>query len=359
VSSVRRRARLWAAFRCEEPVVVLESDDWGLRRRPCRDEVAAWGTPSDWADEHEETPADVERLAEVLDRHGAVLTANLVAANPDHEAIAADDFATYHDRPIDQTLAPEVLAGLRDGPFSLQLHGRAHVDVDRWLADLRDDEPGARALFAAGADGGLALVKEHGWRYHSEQVSWSSGAHRSTEELVTWLRPAVETVGRVAGTPPRAAVAPHYVLSDEGEAAWAELGIKFVQAAERRLRPGDERSSYLGQRGPGGLVHLTRNVRFDPRPSRSHDASAQLRRCVAVGLPAVVDTHRINYTGPWATDALRELDALLDEADALGARYLSTPALGDAVRGDGSLTPRHGLARTVARSVAGPVLGRA
>ena len=355
MSSVRRRARLWAAFRCEEPVVVLESDDWGLRRRPCTDDVGAWGTPSAWADEHEETTADVERLAEVLDRHGAVLTANLIAANPDHAAIEAGGFATYHDRPIDETLPAGVLAGLRDGPFSLQLHGRAHLDVERWLADLRDDEPGARALFAAGADGGLALVKEHGWRYHSEQVAWSTGEHRRADELVAWLRPAVETITRIAGERPRAAVAPHYVLTDEGEAAWAELGIEFVQAAERRLRPGDERTSYLGQVGPSGLTHLTRNVRFDPRPSRSHDASAQLRRCVEVGLPAVVDTHRINYTGPWAADALRQLDALLDEADGLGARYLSTPALGDAVRGDGSLTPVHGLARTVAR----PVLGRA
>lgn len=350
---IRRRARLWAAFRCEEPVVVLESDDWGLRRRPCTEEVAAWGTPSAWAGEHAETAADLDRLAEVLDRHGAVLTMNLIAANPDHEAIAADGFRRYHDRPIDRTLAPEVLDRYRDGPWSLQLHGRAHLDVGRWLADLRDDVPGARAL--AEVDGGLGLVKEHGWRYHSEQVGWADGTHRSVDDLVAWLRPAVDTVERVAGERPRSAVAPHYVLTDEGEAAWAALGIEFVQAAERRLRPGDDRSSYLGQRGPSGLLHLTRNVRFDPRPGRTHQAAAQLARCFEVGLPAVVDTHRINYTGPWAADAVAALDDLLTIADRAGARYLSTPELGDAVEGDGSLTPIAGVARRLAR----PVLGRA
>jgi hypothetical protein len=378
---VARRGRLWAGFRCEEPVVVLESDDWGLRRRPVTEEVARWGTPSAWAEEHGETAADLDRLAGVLAGHTdpegrhPSLTMNVVAANPDREAIEADGFTTYHDQPVDRTLAPEVLDRLRqgaeDGLFSLQLHGRSHFAVDRWLADLREGEPGARELFAAGVDGGLSLVREHGWRYHSELVDWADGADRSATDLVAWLSPAVDTVERLGGTRPRSAVAPHYVLGDAAEAAWAALGLEFVQSAERRLQPGedDARVSYLGQPGGHGLTHLTRTVRFDPRPQRSGhhraEAEAALRRCVDQGLPAVVDTHRINFTGPWAAAAAEELDALLDAADDCGARYLSTPELGEAVRDGGAftdavtgsarhLTPVGGVARAVTR----PVLSR-
>ncbi len=378
---VLRRGRLWAGFRCQEPVVVLESDDWGLRRRPQPEVLAAWGTPSGWADEESETAADLERLATVLAGHhdpdgrSAALTMNVIAANPDHEAIAADGFARYHDRPVDETMAPDVVAGYREGVeghrFSLQLHGRSHFDVDRWLDDLRQGQPGARALFDAGVDGGLSLLSEESWRYHSEYLAWEDGGARGADELETWLAPAVDTVARLAGAPPRAAVAPHYVLTAEAEDAFGRLGIAFVQATEYRLAPGrPPRTSYLGQPRPSGLVHLTRTVRFDPRPGRRGHGAAEevttMQRCFEQGLPAVVDTHRINFTGPWAPEACGQLDDLLAAADAAGARYLTTPELGDAVRSGGaftdlasgasrSLTPVGSMARAAARVALAPV----
>jgi hypothetical protein len=76
----------------------------------------------------------------------------------------------------------------------------------------------------------------------------------------------------------------------------------------------------------------------------------------------VVDTHRINFTGPWAPGAADELDQLLGTADDAGARYLTTPELGEAVRGDGTfvdvvsgagrhLTPVGSVVRAVTRPV--------
>lgn len=375
---VARRARLWAGFRCEEPVVVLESDDWGLRRRPSADAVAAWGRPTSWAHERSETRADVEALAEVLARHRdpagrtAAMTMNLVTANADFDAIEAGGFAEYLDVPVDETLEPGVRATLRSGVeahlFSLQLHGRSHLHPGRWLEDVRHGHPAARALFAARVDGGLSLVAEESWRYHSEFVDWATGRARTVDELSAWLAPAVATIERLGGERPRATAAPHYVLTDQAEQAWAGLGIDFVQAAEYRLIPGRERprTSYLGRPGRHGLTHLTRTVRFDPRPHRPRHhlvhAETAVGRCFATGLPAVIDTHRINYTGPWAAEARRQLDALLTVADDAGARYLTTPELGDAVVGDGAfgdwatgaprrLTPRGTVARSLTRVV--------
>jgi hypothetical protein len=360
-------------------VLVLESDDWGLRRRPCADLVAAWGEPTGWAEEHGETAADLDRLAEVLLAHrdpegrAAVLTMNVITANPDFDAIEADGFRGYHDQPVDRTLDPDALAALRRGVdgrvFNLQLHGRSHLQVERWLDDLRRDHPGARPLFDARVDGGLSLVRAESWRYHSELLDWTTGDARSADDLEAWLAPAVATVERLSGEPPRASVAPHYVLTATAEEAWERLGIEFVQATDYQLAPGDDRPrpSYLGQRRDRRLVHLTRTARFDPRPQRQghhrSEAVATVTRCFAQGLPAVVDTHRINFTGPWAAQAADELDALLTAADASGARYLATPELGEAVAGDGTftdwargsrrrLTPIGGVARRLTRAVA-------
>jgi hypothetical protein len=208
-------------------------------------------------------------------------------------------------------------------------------------------------------DGGLSLTEADAWRYHSEVAPWSSGRRRTTDELVEWLRPAVDTVTRVAGRPPRAVVGPHYVVTPEAEAAWKALGLEYLESAEHRLDPAAGRAavSYLGQPGPS-LVHLTRTVRFDPRPGRrGHHVAESTRamtRCFEQGLPAVVDTHRINFTGPWAEDAVQELDELLAAADRAGARFLSSAELGDEVTGRRhTLTPTGGALRAPARVLAG------
>jgi hypothetical protein len=374
---ITRRARFWAAFRCREPVLVLESDDWGLRRRPAADLVAAHGRPSGWADEHSETAEDLGRLSAVLNAHRdprgrpAAMTLNVVTANPDFDAIEASGFEAYHDRPVDETMAPEALDALREGRaagrFRLQLHGRAHLNRQRWLEDLANDHPGARALFEARVDGGLALVAEEAWRYHSEYLDWAADRPVGPDALVSWLTPALATLERLGGERPRSTVAPHYVVTTEAEEAWDRLGIEFVQAAEYRLRPdGRPRASYLGQRSPTGLVHLTRTARFDPRPGRQGhhvaETATAIRRCFEQHLPAVVDTHRINYTGPTGRGACDELDQLLDVADAAGATYLTTPELGEAVRAGGrftdwrsgeerQLTPTGHLTRAVTRTL--------
>ena len=132
---VVQRSQFWASARFREPVLVLESDDWGLRRRPVADLVAPYGRPSGWADEWSETGDDVTRLLDVLAGHRdpdgrpAAMTMNLVTANADFDAIEADGFARYHDRPVDETADPAVLAGLRrgvdEGLVAAELHGRA------------------------------------------------------------------------------------------------------------------------------------------------------------------------------------------------------------------------------------------
>src|SRR5512143_659503 len=97
----------FAHWRCAEPVLVIESDDWGLERRASSERLKAFGEPGERADEEMETADDLRRLFDVLERHRdatgrrAAFSANFIVANPDHGAIARDRYDVYHEIPID------------------------------------------------------------------------------------------------------------------------------------------------------------------------------------------------------------------------------------------------------------------
>src|SRR5438105_12350584 len=135
-----RKLHHWADWRCQEPVVVFESDDWGMERRACADFIKTFATPGDWADEESETPEDLNRLYDTLERHhdpngrSALFTANFVLANPDFDSIQRDRFGGYFDTPVGQNdrLASHWLEGFERCLFLPQYHGRAHFWPDAW-----------------------------------------------------------------------------------------------------------------------------------------------------------------------------------------------------------------------------------
>src|SRR5262249_40093260 len=148
--------------------------------------LQAYGEPSGWAEEQSETPEDLMRLYEVLDKHRdpegrpASFNANFIVGNPDFEAISRDDFQNYHDNPIgqDEKLKKSWLEGYQQRVFYPQYHGRSHFWPEAWLRDLRDGTPGAREAFDGRFHGGIALLKKQGWRYHSEYTDWKTGKSR-------------------------------------------------------------------------------------------------------------------------------------------------------------------------------------
>ena len=91
----------------------------------------------------------------------------------------------------------------------------------------------------------------------------------------------------------------------------------------------------MGERLPQALCCLTRNVRFEPHPTEKgrgiEDANRQILDCFRGHIPAVIDTHRLNYTGPWRADAVQALERLLAESQSHKSRYLSSVELGQAI----------------------------
>lgn len=348
------RLRWLAHWRCKEPVVVLESDDWGMQRTACPDDVARYGAPSEWAYESSETAEDLQSLYRVLeshrDRYGnpACLTANFIVCNPDYDAIEASGYDEYRDHPLDHTADADVLAGYREGMergvLDPAYHGRRHLCPTPWLEDLRQDVPGARALFALRRGGGITLCEGQGWRYHSEYIDWRRGRFLTAAEVGTFLEPGVAVFRRIFGRDSASTIPPHYLFGGGTCKAWVQARIGCVQGAGYRLSAGAGGetlvwSHYLGEAGPAGLVYLNRTVRLEPRPSRPRSGLASaanaMREMFAGKVPVVVDTHRINYTGGFRRQALAELDGMLAEAERAGAVFLSTAELAEAIRGAG------------------------
>lgn len=331
---------------------MFESDDWGMERRDCSDLVGRYGPVSDWAQEEMETDADVLALCAVLRRHRdgggrhPVFTANVVVANPDYAAIEASDFSEYRDVPLAHS-HPALVAAYREaaaqGVWMAQHHGRSHLSGGAWLADLRAGEPRALELFRARCPGGLSLLHAEDARYNSEYASFHPVTGDQLGVDSRFVQVGLEWFAALFGFRSRTTIPPHYCFPDEAEATWSEAGVRFVQGCNRRMVPAGgcwrPRTSAPGHVGAGGCVHLVRTVRFDPRPRspKCHHWRKALAACLAClerGEPAVVDSHRINYTGPWRDGALAELDQLLDGLTrAAPVRFMATPELGDLIAG--------------------------
>ena len=343
----------WSQWRCAEPVVIFESDDWGLARRPCSEFLRTYGEPGSWAEEQMETPEDLAKLYEVLDSHHdavgrpACFTANFIVGNPDFEAISRDRFTNYYDIPIgqDKELKEEWLEGMERRVLYPQYHGRTHFWPEAWLRDLRDSIPGAREMFDQRYHGGISLLKKQGWRYHSEYTDWKTGKQREHDELMDWLKVGVEYFQQLFGFFPRSTIASHFVLTPEIARAWHAIGGQFVQGAGLRVirLPGGGVhvvTHALGERSPEGLLLMRRTVKFEPRLGKSsYDKDGALReaeQCFRSNIPVIIDTHRINYTGRWREDSLRSLDSFLHELGVYRPRFLTSVEIGEAIDQNGN-----------------------
>jgi hypothetical protein len=223
--------------------------------------------------------------------------------------------------------------------FYPEYHARRHMWAESWLQDLRADVPGARKLLREHCPGGLALIKGQGWRYHSEYLDWHSGACMPPDLLRTYLSEAFSVFEAVFRRRPLSVIAPHYIFPDAAVPIWRELGLRFIQGTRYRIcrdAHGEQRVvSHIPGQHMNGMLCLGRKVRFEPRPTRPMHGLAHalpaVERCFADRIPAVLDTHRINFAGPWRDTALRQLSDLLAAVARYRPLFLTSAELGEAM----------------------------
>ena len=132
-------------------------------------------------------------------------------------------------------------------------------------------------------------------------------------------------------------------------------GIRYLQGTGFRIlrnRQGGKayHSHYLGEPYVEGMICLNRTVKFEPRPERPQnhwvDAVSRIRSLFAAGVPAILDTHRINFTGSYRRIALEQLAHLLHAVMPFQPLFLTSAELGEAVRFGGEFKDAiHGTVR--------------
>ena len=327
----------WRGFHTERHLVVIESDDWGSIRMPSAEVYRKLQKAGDHPENDAflrndclENVTDLTALFAVLtstkDKNGspAVVTANFAMANPDFDKIDPIN-GTYFFEPFtdtykryypDQDVFSCVQDGIKSSCFVPQLHCREHMNVNRWMSDLKQKKSDTVLAFQNHMIGiGAAFSQENPFGYMDAfNSNFTSGA-----ELSNIVHEAMGIFENTFGKKSETFVASCFVWDDSLEKSLAGVGVRGIQsgcwqnipvgiengnAMKRRLR-------FLGQKNRIGQVYTVRNCAYEPAYQQNPTKSAkecydQIMRAFQNRKPAIINSHRFNYIGSINRENARE-----------------------------------------------------
>jgi len=325
------------SFKTEHPVVVIESDDWGSLRTKDKQTRAKLNQidPTLKNDPYTQldsiaTQEDLEALFEVLnsvkDRNGnpACMTANVCTANPDFEAIKANDYETFVYKPFTKTLEEFSTRtslfsiwqkGIQEKLFVPQLHGREHVHGLAWLAELKAGNKDLLKAFELETWGipYKALTTQR--RSNLQATLDYYGIEGEEEYQRQWIIDSVRIFQEAFGVRPKSFIPPAYTWHKNIHHDLNNAGIKLIQGMKLQYQPNhNDKTSYkriphyIGQIDKDSeLVYTTRNAFFEPYSADYTHVLSQnelvnitmnaVHKAIAAKKPVIIGSHRINYIG--------------------------------------------------------------
>ena len=332
-------------WRTSRKLIVFESDDWGSIRMPSKrvyNDLLATGLRVD-RDRYNSFDAlecnrDMEMLLEVLDGHrdgegnAPVFTAVTIVANPDFDRIRDDGFASYHFEPFTDTLRryPEhnrvfdlIQEGIKRGLYHPEFHGREHLNVSRWMRELRDGNKPTKTAFDHGLTGISAKVDPE--VKYTYQAAFDLDSIEELEGQGNIITEGLGVFESLFGYRARFFVPPNYFFNNQHNMLLSKLGIDLLNTGKVSAEPvGEGRFKrsyrYIGKRtGHGDQIYMTRNCQFEPNDPTHVDwvdkCLADIQSAFRWNKPAVISTHRINFMGFLRPEnrerGLRQLDQLI------------------------------------------------
>lgn len=300
---------LWREPVLSCPVVIIESDDWGV------------GPASDGA----VLARIATQLADIRDVTGrpAVMTLGLVSGQPDGQAILASGLTRYRRRTLDDPafspIVEAIRAGCGAGVFAVQWHGLEHCWPDSLLACARNDADLQRWL--ADPDARSETLPP---ALQSRWVDASALPSRvlARTEIEVAVSEEASLLKRVFGEIPTVAVPNTFVWNDDVEHAWAVNGVTCIVTPGRRIEGRDARGGLHpptriirnGDRTASGAIQAVRDEYFEPiRGHRAEQVCQSVATKQVLGRPTLIETHRENFVGGSASGeaALVELERAL------------------------------------------------
>lgn len=352
----------------------MESDDWGSIRNPVAQEHVE---ASEWLRRKAVDPffrydglegdEDIRMLLDCLgafkDQKGRppVLTMNFAVANPDFEGIRQRDFEAYAWEPFVETYQRAarhkqtfklLKTGMDQGMFFPQFHCREHVNVHRWMKDLKNGNKEGNNLRNAFSMGMIATedCTSPSNRYgYMDSFNFDSPSQQ--QDLVPIVAEGMQLFRDLFGYSSQSFIASCYIWDDFVEELLLQEGVRFIQGGKAQWIPGakegtlkmNHRSHYLGEKNARGQVYLVRNATFEPTWNEEVD---WVERCLkdmefafSRQKPVTISTHRLNYIGSFSRENreknVERLGALLRSALKRWSEleFVSTAELGLRMKG--------------------------
>ncbi len=334
-------------YHTDRRFVVIESDDWGSIRMPSKEAferlLALGDTPdkdaflsNDSLECEEDLVALFAVLGSVVDHKGnhPVVTANFAMANPDFDKINYDSgvyeyepfYLTYDRYYGSNDVLKTIKEGYARGLMLPQLHCREHLNVNRWMRDLKEGVEHTRLAFENKTMGVGASFGSHNVFGYMDAFNTDLTSPEALEAILADAhRIFTDTFGFASET----FVASCFVWADSLERALAKEGIRYIQSSAWQNKPcgrdGEYKLKrvlhYTGQKNKLGQMYSVRNCDYEPAYYQDPQECAarclaDIDRSFAAGKPAVITSHRLNYIGTInpknRENNLRGLQLLLD-----------------------------------------------
>ncbi len=314
-------------WRTNRKIIVIESDDWGSIRMPSKEvyetlvrnkirvDNLSYNRYDSLASE-DDLSLLFQVLTSVKDKNGsfAVITANTIVGNPDFDKIRESNFTQYHFEPFTQTLSryPKHAKsyelwqqGIDNEIFFPQLHGREHINVNRWLNALKNNIGNARLAFDYGmydlSDGLKITGDSYMDAFNFIQLDELEFQRESITE-------GTKLFEQIFGYKSKTFIAPCYKWSNKLNNTFNDNGIECFQGNWIQLEPQpgqkhkfQKRVHFLGQRNSLNQHYLVRNVEFEPSQNPKFDyvnnALSKIQQLFKYRKPAIICAHRLNFIG--------------------------------------------------------------
>ena len=370
--SVSRYARNLRGWRTNRKIIVIESDDWGSIRMPSREAYekclrAGYRVDKNPYERYDSLASeeDLQHLFNILtsykdqNNHPPVITANVLAGNPDFEKIRESGFKEYHFEPVTRTLQSYPfhnrcfelwLEGMKEGIFIPQSHGREHLNVSEWMQALQSGNRDVRFGFELGMPGIIPQGDENGSANRYVEALRYLNLQDKKKKLEIVLH-GLSIFEELFGYRSKSFIPNNYLWSPDFDEQVARNGVRFYQGNRRMGEIQEDGSKkyhthHLGRQNEYGQVYLVRNAVFEPSLHKLNvrdpvencilDISAAFR----LNKPAIITSHRLNYVGfidPSNRDRnLRLLDQLLKKIIRKwpDTEFLNSVELGHLIAGE-------------------------
>lgn len=328
------QCRGWSTKR---KIIVFESDDWGSVRMPDRKTYECILASDIRVDKSHynkydtlASKTDFEHLYEVLSKHkdkngnNPIITLNTIVANPNFDKIRESSYQEYYFEPFTETLKKypnrsfdNWKEGIEHKLIYPQLHGREHLNVNRWMQYLQRPSQEVHFAFDNGLYGIGPKISIEG--NPSFVQAFDSDVYYQEHTLERILKDACEVFENIFGFQSKSFIATNYIWKDNLEQIISQLGVKYLQGAFTRKYENKTYHNYLGKINQYNQLYLIRNASFEPSSNENIDWVQHTMKEIGLAFkfnkPATVCSHRVNFVGSIFEEnrirSLKQLDELL------------------------------------------------